>query len=98
MNPSLYVAEEQPHRFSHRPKRISRRAERDRFAFMVVPVIWLLGLLGLAGIFIVGLHYLVTGESHQSWYGIAAAPLLSALALLLYRFIRGHYHHALDEP
>jgi hypothetical protein len=98
MKSSPHVAGERRHRFSHRPKRIARRAERDRFAYMIVPVIWLLGLLGVAGIFIVGLHYLVSGESNQSWSGLAAVPLLSALALILYRFIRGHFHHALDEP
>lgn len=93
-----FAAQPRRHRFAERTKRISRRAERDRFAFLIVPVIWLLGLLGVVGIFMAGLHYVVTGESNRSWYGLAAGPLLSALVLILYRVVRGHFHGALDEP
>ena len=86
------------HRFSHRPKRISRRAERDQFGFYVVPIIWLLGLLGFTGGVFSALHYLVAGAANWPAYLLAAVPLLSALLLLLFRFVRGHYNSALEEP
>ena len=86
------------HRFAHRPKRISRRFERDQFALMVVPIVWMLGLLGFAGGVFSALHYLVAGEANWSVYLLAAVPLVSALILLLFRFVRGHFSRSLDEP
>jgi hypothetical protein len=86
------------HRFSHRPKRIARRAERDRFAFLVVPVVWLLGALGVIMLAGAALHYLAAGEANWPLYSLAGVPLLSALILLFFRLVRGHYYSSLDEP
>lgn len=86
------------HRFSHRPKRITRRAERDLFTLLVVPVIWILVVVGMAGVLVGALHYLVTDETNLSFYLFAAVPLLSALMLALFPLIRGHHNRALDEP
>jgi ABC-type multidrug transport system fused ATPase/permease subunit len=86
------------HRFAHRPKRISRRAERDQFALLLVPVVWLLGLLGFAGVIFSALHYLVVGEANWSVYLLTAVPLVSALILALFRFVRGHFSPSLNEP
>jgi hypothetical protein len=98
LRPIYGSAVETKHRFSHRPKRISRRAERDRFAFFIVPVVWLLGVLGAAMLGMVALHYLVVGEADRSLYALAAVPLLSALLLVCFRVIRGHHHASLNEP
>lgn len=89
---------ETKHRFSYRPKRISRRAERDRFAFFIMPLVWLLGVLGVVMLGIAALHYLVVGEADWSFYSLAAVPLLGALLLVCFRVIRGHHHDALNEP
>ena len=86
------------HRFSDRAKRISRRGERDQFGLYVVPIMWMLGLLGFTGGIFSALHYLVAGEASWPAYLLAAVPLLSALLMLLFRFVRGHYNSALEEP
>jgi len=98
LRPIYGSAVETKHRFSHRPKRISRRAERDRFAFFIVPVVWLLGALGVVMLAIAALHYLVVDEANWPLYSLAAVPLLSALMLVGFRVIRGHHHPSLDEP
>lgn len=98
VRPPLAPSNGRAHRFSNRPKRISRRAERDRFTFLVVPVIWILALLGLAAVAFGALHYLVVGEASRTFYALAGVPLLSALMLALVPMIRGHHSQTLDEP
>ncbi len=85
-------------RFADRRKRIARRAERDRFAFFMVPVIWLLLLAGLAVLVVLGLYFLVAGEVDRSWWGLAGIPLGAAVFLACLRVLRGHFSEALDEP
>jgi cell division protein FtsW (lipid II flippase) len=89
---------ETKHRFSYRPKRISRRSERDRFTFFLVPVVWLLAVLGVVMLGIAALHDQVVGEADWSSYSLAAVPLLGVLVLVCFRVIRGHHYDALNEP
>ncbi len=63
-----------------------------------MPLIWILGLLGAVGIFILGLDYLVTGESSATFTALAAVPLIGAILLMIFRVVRGHYDDALNEP
>jgi hypothetical protein len=85
-------------RFADRPKRIARRAERDRFSFLMVPVIWFLLLAGLAALGSLGLHASVAGEVDRSWWGLAAIPLGAGVFLAIVRVLRGHFSGELNEP
>lgn len=97
--PAAARERETKHRFSRRPKRLARRAERDRFAFFIVPVIWVLAVLGVVGLLMAALHYVVAGEANWSMYAmIVLVPVLSAVLLMLFRVLRGHHHPALNEP
>jgi hypothetical protein len=85
-------------RFADRPKRLARRAERDRFAFIIMPVIWLLFVTGVVALGAVGLHFFMTGEVDRLVWGLAGIPLVVALALGSVRLLRGHFSGALNEP
>jgi hypothetical protein len=85
-------------RFAHRPKRIARRVERDRFAFFLLPIVWFLLLAGLAALGSLGLHAFVAGEVDPSWWGLAGIPLGAGVLLALVRVLRGHLSGELDEP
>lgn len=85
-------------RFRHRPTRIARREERNTFAFIIMPLAWLMGMVGgavMAGIF---LHYIVSGELHTGAFGMGLMLALIPVCAGLLRFVRGHYSSALDEP
>jgi len=85
-------------RFADRPKRLARRAERDRFAFILMPVIWLLFLTGVFFLGSAGVHFFVTGEVDRLVWGLAGIPLVVSLALGSVRLFRGHFSGALNEP
>ncbi len=85
-------------RFAQRAKRIARRDERNRFASVLAPVIWLSGVLGVAALCAVSLHFAVTGTAEGLHWGVAALPLLVAAVLVFFRLVRGHFNADLDEP
>jgi hypothetical protein len=85
-------------RFANRNKRTARRFERDQFRLFIDPCIWLLGVIGVAGLLIIALEYLVNGISNSTLFLLWGSPLACAVLLLLFRFIRGYFDDALNEP
>lgn len=92
------VAGSRRRRFGYRPKRLARRAERDAFSFFIVPLIWLLLLLGASALLFAAVYHSVTGDAGYAFFVWAALPVLVALLLWAFRLVRGHYSSALNEP
>lgn len=85
-------------RFRHRPKRISRRHERDRTAAWLVPLSYLAAAVG-TGLAVWGaVHYSVAGEVPVLLVALSATLLIFPGGVLLFRWVRGHYDNRLDEP
>lgn len=85
-------------RFSHRPKRIARRTEREMFGRSVMPAAYMIMPAGVALLLAAALGYLVYGSSHLQLMVLGLAVFALPLLLIFYRFMRGHYSEELDEP
>ena len=85
-------------RFKHRPKRISRRTEREKFDRLVMPAAHMCLPLALAILFTAALTYLVYGSWSRETLALGLAVLVIPVVLTVYRLVRGHYNDALDEP
>lgn len=85
-------------RFKHRPKRISRRTERDKFDRMVMPAAFMCLPLAVAVFLAAALSYLVYGTFPRDVFALGLAVSAVPAVLLVYRFVRGHYSGSLDEP
>ena len=85
-------------RFSHRLTRLARQRESETFRQFLMPLSTLIGFIGLLGMVLVALdHHL-----NLRWEAAAFAASASAAALpfvvLLFRWIRGHFNHQLENP
>ena len=85
-------------RFKHRPKRIARRSEREKFDRMVMPAAYICLPVAVAILMAAALSYLVYDHFPREIFVLGVAVLAIPLALALYRMVRGHYSDALDEP
>jgi len=85
-------------RFSHRPKRISRRTEREKFERAVMPAAFICLPIAAAIIIAAALSYLVYGDFPREIFGLGIAVLAIPFVLTVYRFLRGHFSGSLDEP
>lgn len=85
-------------RFKHRPKRISRRTERDKFDRMVMPAAYISLPMAVAVLMAAALGYLVYGTLWREVFGLGAAMLAIPVVLMMLRLVRGHYNDELDEP
>jgi len=85
-------------RFEERPKRLSRRSERDKFDRMVMPAAYICLPLAVAILLAAVVGYLVYDAFPRDIFVLGLAVLAVPGILTVYRFIRGHYSDALDEP
>lgn len=85
-------------RFEKRPKRLARRAERERFERSVMPAAFICLPLAVAVFITAALSYLVYGEFPREILVLGLAISAIPLALFVYRFVRGHFSQSLDEP
>ena len=85
-------------RFSHRPKRISRRTERDKFDRLVMPAAFMCLPLGVALLIAAALGYLIYGQVSLQMLVLGGAIFAIPGLFQIYRFIRGHFSHQLHEP
>ena len=85
-------------RFSHRPKRIARRTEKERFERSVMPAAFMCVPLGVALVIGGALAYLIYGDLFTELLVVGIVVFLMPLAFTIYRFVRGHFSRQLDEP
>ncbi len=85
-------------RFRNRPKRIARRTEREKFERSVMPAAYICLPVAVAVFMAAAVGYLVYGEFPREVLVLGLAILAIPLALLVYRFVRGHFSRSLDEP
>lgn len=85
-------------RFEHRPKRISRRTERDKFAAIIMPAAYICFPVAVASAMAALLVY--SFEDYVSGGLIATGCVFFALPLGLvgFRAARGHFDDELNEP
>ena len=84
-------------RFRNRPKRISRRDERERFD-VFMPLAWIISMVGTAVVTGALLHYGVSNQLPSRELGAGVILSMVPASVGLIRFVRGHYSNALDEP
>jgi hypothetical protein len=85
-------------RFSHRPKRISRRSESEKFERFVMPAAFMCFPLGVALIIAAALAHLIYGNAVMEMLVLGAVVFAIPGILHVYRFIRGHFSRQLEEP
>lgn len=85
-------------RFSHRPKRIARRSESERFEKSVMPAAFICLPVGVALLFGASLAFLIHGDFFREIVVLGFAIFLLPLLLTCYRFLRGHFSRQLHEP
>ena len=81
--------------WSSRPARISRLKEKNHFDQVVMPLAYTGSVLGLLVLFWQGLELLEDNPVQEAWWIPALVFFLMPLPLLLYRWLRKHYHHRL---
>lgn len=85
-------------RFSHRPKRISRRSEKEKFDRLVMPAAMMCFPVGVAVLIGAALGHLIYGSVGIEMLVLGAAVFAIPGVLQIYRFIRGHFSRQLKEP
>jgi hypothetical protein len=85
-------------RFSDRRKRIARRTERDTFRCILMPSLYIIGILGLIAFCAVAVYGVLAESDIRPFSVVAAAPALLIGLVELYRLVRGHHSDSLDEP
>jgi hypothetical protein len=85
-------------RFSNRRKRIARRNERDTFRCILMPALYVIGVLSLIVFSAVAVYGALTDTDVRPFSVIAAAPALMIGLMELYRLLRGHHSDSLEEP
>lgn len=85
-------------RFGHRPKRISRRSERQWFEHVVMPAVFLCFPVGVAILVAAALAYLIYGGIVMEMLVLGGMVFAIPGLLHVYRFVRGHFSRELDEP
>ena len=84
-------------RFADRTKRLTRRQESDVFRHYLMPIVWILALAGLLGLFALwvgeGTEHLVDSAAFPVLVVFVGAPALTALL----RSVRGHFHPAVRD-
>ena len=85
-------------RFSDRRKRIARRAERDTFRCILMPALYIIGVLGLIAFCATAVYGVLADTDIRPFSVIAAAPAFFIGLTEAYRLFRGHHSKSLDEP
>ena len=85
-------------RFKNREVRINRREERNTFRRKLLPMAWVIALVGVAALAIIGAYYLLYGEWLYQFIGLALALAVLPVILGLVSWLRGHSNGDLEEP
>jgi hypothetical protein len=79
-------------RFDDRSTRLARRQESDVFAHYVMPVSWVVGLVGLLALIALSFSQNGADTSQGSLVPVFAAFLAAPFVMLVVRLSRGHFH------
>jgi len=85
-------------RFSDRRKRIARRNERDNFRHILMPALYIIGILGVVSFCVIVVYAVLTGSDIRPFSVLAAGPALLIGLMEMYRLFRGHHSDSLEEP
>lgn len=85
-------------RFGDRHKRITRRIERDNFKRNVMPVLYVIAILGLFAFCAAAVYAAMTEADIQPFLPIAVGPVFLIGVMETYRLVRGHHNDSLEEP
>jgi hypothetical protein len=85
-------------RFGDRRKRIARRTERDNFKRIVMPVLYVIAILGLFAFCAAAVYAAMTEADIQPFLPIAVGPVFLIGVMEAYRLVRGHHNDSLEEP
>jgi hypothetical protein len=85
-------------RFSDRRKRIARRTERDTFRRLVMPALYVIGILALFAFCAAAVYAAMTEADIQPFLPIAVGPVFLIGVMETYRLVRGHHSDSLEEP
>ena len=81
-----------------RQKRIDRREERNFFRRRLLPLAWVLAVLGVVGLAVCYSSYLIHGEWPYSVAGLFVALVAFPFVLIAIGWLRGHGNYRLEEP
>jgi len=85
-------------RFSHRNTRLSRQRESAVFRSVVMPVSSLIGFVGLLAVALILFDRLLNNRWEAEAFALSATAALLPVALLLFRWLRGHFNRQLENP
>jgi len=85
-------------RFSHRPKRIARRHESEKFERLVMPAAFMCFPVGVALLIAAGLAHLIYGNVVMEMLVLGVLVFAIPGILQVFRFLRGHFSTQLKEP
>lgn len=94
----LFVEKRDRHVFSNREKRIKRREERNLFRYRLMPLAWIIALIGVAGLLVATGTWLIYGTWPYRFAGPFAALTILPFVLMVVSFLRGHHSKRLEEP
>ena len=85
-------------RFSQRNTRLARQRESAVFRNVLMPLSTLIGFAGLLAVALVILDHLLNKRWEAGAFAVAATAALLPAALLLFRWMRGHFNRRLENP
>ena len=85
-------------RFSHRNTRLARQRESDVFRSVLMPLSTLIGFVGLLAVALIVFDHLINHRWESEAFAVAVTASILPLALLLFRWMRGHFNRQLENP
>lgn len=85
-------------RFSQRNTRLARQRESAVFRSVLMPLSTLIGMIGLLAVALILFDHLINKRWEAEAFAAATTAALLPVALLLYRWMRGHFNSQLENP
>ena len=85
-------------RFNYRPTRLARQRESFAFASVVMPISFLIGIIGILAMLLVIFDHRLNQRWEAEAFAVSAAAAALPLTLLLFRWLRGHFNRELKNP
>ena len=85
-------------RFTHRPTRLARQRESSAFASVVMPISFLIGIIGILAMLLVIFDHRLNQRWEAEAFAASAVATALPLTLLLFRWLRGHFNPGLKNP